>query len=91
MSDSDSEEEEIPGTPELVLKTFTTSIPKKNPRLEHFKHIIKQNQGKTYKIPLKDLEFYQEQILSQIPREELTRKKNPTVCKNSKMEKSSGK
>ena len=42
MSDSDSEEEEIPGTPELVLETFTTSIPKKNSRLKHFKHIIKQ-------------------------------------------------
>ena len=78
MSDSDSDPEtEIgapEGAPELVLETFHTSRPKKNPRLEHFKKIIHQNQGKT-RVPLKDLEFYQEQILAQIPREELTKKK----------------
>ena len=90
MSASDSEEEEIPGTPKLVLETFTTSIPKKIPRLEHFKHIIKQNQGKTHKIPLKDLEFYQEQILSQIPREELTRKKVRQFVKTQKWKKVRG-
>ena len=76
MSDSDStSEEELFETPQLVLETFKTSRLQKNPRLEHFKNIIRQNQGKHYKIPLPDLEFYQEQILAQIPREEITRKK----------------
>ena len=75
MSDSDSDPaEELFETPQLVLETFHTSRVKKNPRLEHFKNIIRQNQGKN-KIPLPDLEFYQEQILAQIPREEITRKK----------------
>ena len=76
MSDSDSDPaEELFETPQLVLETFKTSRLQKNPRLEHFKNIIRQNQGKHYKIPLPDLEFYQEQILAQIPREEITRKK----------------
>ena len=78
MSDSDSDSdpaEELFETPQLVLETFKTSRLQKNPRLEHFKNIIRQNQGKHYKIPLPDLEFYQEQILAQIPREEITRKK----------------
>ena len=76
MSDSDSDSDpDPPEIPELVLETFHTSRVKKNPRLEHFKNIIRQNQGKHYKIPLPDLEFYQEQILAQIPREEITRKK----------------
>ena len=76
MSDSDSDPaEELFETPQLVRETFTTSRLKKNPRLEHFSKIIRQNQGKNNKIPLPDLEFYQEQILAQIPREEITRKK----------------
>ena len=76
MSDSDSDSDpDPPEIPELVRETFHTSRVKKNPRLEHFKNIIRQNQGKHYKIPLPDLEFYQEQILAQIPREEITRKK----------------
>ena len=76
MSDSDSDPaEELFETPQLVLETFKTSRLQKNPRLEHFKNIIRQNQGKHHKIPLPDLEFYQEQILAQIPREEITRKK----------------
>ena len=79
MSDSDSDPQE--NVPELVLETFHTSRVKKNPRLEHFKNIIRQNQGKN-KIPLPDLEFYQEQILSQIPREEITRKKVREFVKN---------
>ena len=75
MSDSDSDPaEELFETPQLVRETFHTSRVKKNSRLEHFKNIIRQNQGKN-KIPLLDLEFYQEQILAQIPREEITRKK----------------
>ena len=75
MSDSDSDPaEELFETPQLVRETFHTSRVKKNSRLEHFKNIIRQNQGKN-KIPLPDLEFYQEQILAQIPREEITRKK----------------
>ena len=79
MSDSDSDPQE--NVSELVLETFTTSRVKKNPRLEHFKNIIRQNQGKN-KIPLPDLEFYQEQILAQIPREEITRKKVREFVKN---------
>ena len=87
MSDSDSDPQE--NVPELVLETFTTSRVKKNPRLEHFKNIIRQNQGKN-KIPLPDLEFYQEQILAQIPREEITRKKSQGVCQKPRVEKSQG-
>ena len=76
MSDFDSDlAEELFETPQLVRETFTTSRPKKNPRLEHFKKVIRQQQGKSNKISLSDLEFYQEQILAQIPREEITRKK----------------
>ena len=78
-SDSDSEEEF--GQPQLVRETYTTSRPKPNPRLEHFKNVIRQNQGRN-KIPLPDLQFYQEQILSQIPREEITRKKVREFVKN---------
>ena len=89
MSDSDSDPDP-PEIPELVLETFHTSRVKKNPRLEHFKNIIRQNQGKHYKIPLPDLEFYQEQILAQIPREEITRKKSQGVCQNPRVEKSQG-
>ena len=76
MSDSDSDSNpDPPEIPELVLETFHTSRVKKNPRLEHFKNIIRQNQGRTTRFSLPDLEFYQEQILAQIPREEITRKK----------------
>ena len=76
MSDFDSDPaEELFETPQLVRETFTTSRPKKNSRLEHFKKVIRQQQGKSNKISLLDLEFYQEQILAQIPREEITRKK----------------
>ena len=47
MSDSDSDPaEELFETPQLVLETFKTSRLQKNPRLEHFKNIIRQNQGK---------------------------------------------
>ena len=90
MSDSDSDpEEELFETPQLVLETFKSSRLQKNPRLEHFKNIIRQNQGKN-KIPLPDLEFYQEQILSQIPREEITRKKVREFVKNQGWKKSQG-
>ena len=86
-SDSDSEEEF--DAPELVRETYTTSRPKPNPRLEHFKNVIRQNQGRN-KIPLPDLQFYQEQILSQIPREEITRKKVREFVKKSKWKKVRG-
>ena len=89
MSDSEEEEEEITGIPQLVLETFTTSHPRKNPRLEHFKKIMRKNQGKN-QIPLKDLEFYQEQILSQIPHEEITRKKVREFVKTQKWKKVRG-
>ena len=90
MSDSDStSEEELFETPQLVLETFKSSRLQKNPRLEHFKNIIRQNQGEN-KIPLPDLEFYQEQILSQIPREEITRKKVREFVQNPRVEKSQG-
>ena len=90
-SDSDPEEEigAPEGAPELVLETYKTFRLQKNPRLEHFKNIIRQNQGKN-KIPLPDLEFYQEQILSQIPREEITRKKVREFVKKSKWKKVRG-
>ena len=86
---SDSEEEEINDTPELVLETYTTSHSHKNPRLEHFKNIIRKNQGKN-RIPLKDLEFYQEKILSQIPLPEITRKKVRNFVKAQKWKKVQG-
>ena len=90
MSDSDStSEEELFETPQLVRETFHTSRVKKNSRLEHFKNIIRQNQGKN-KIPLPDLEFYQEQILAQIPREEITRKKVREFVKTQKWKKVRG-
>ena len=79
MSDSE-EEEEINDTPEIIRETYTTWHSHKNPRLEHFKDIIRKNQGKN-QIPPKDLEFYQEQILSQIPRDEITRKKSGILSK----------
>ena len=76
MSDFDSDPaEELFETPQLVRETFTTFRIKKNPRLEHFKNIMRQQQGKSNKISLSDLEFYQAQILAQIPRAEITRKK----------------
>ena len=91
MSDSDSTpEDEFCEIPQLVRETFHTSRVKKNPRLEHFKNIIRQNQGKHYKIPLPDLEFYQEQILAQIPREEITRKKVREFVKTQKWKKVRG-
>ena len=90
VSDSDSDpEEELFETPQLVLETFKSSRLQKNLRLEHFKNIIRQNQGKN-KIPLPDLEFYQEQILAQIPREEITRKKVREFVKKSKWKKVRG-
>ena len=94
MSDSDPDsnsdpEEELFETPQLVLESYKTSRLQKNPRLEHFKNIIRQNQGKN-KIPLPDLEFYQEQILAQIPREEITRKKVREFVKKSKWKMMSG-
>ena len=60
MSDSDPDsnsdpEEELFETPQLVLETYKASRLQKNPRLEHFKNIIRQNQGKN-KIPLPDLD-----------------------------------
>ena len=88
MSDSDFEPEEI-DTPQLVLETYTTSHSHKNPRLEYFKEIIRKNQGKN-KIPLQDLEFYQQKILSQIPLPEITRKKVREFVKTQKWKKSSG-
>ena len=88
---SDSEEEEINDTPELIRETYTTTWHSyKNPRLEHFKNIIRKNQGKQIKIPPKDLEFYQEQILSQIPLNQLTKKKVRDFVKASKWKKVQG-
>ena len=90
MSDSsDSDPEDEIGAPELVLETYKTFRLQKNPRLEHFKNIFRQNQGKN-KIPLPDLEVYQEQILAQIPREEITRKKVREFVKKSKWKKVRG-
>ena len=86
MSDS---EEEINDTPEIIREIRTTSHSQINPRLEHFKNIIRKNQGKN-QIPLKDLEFYQEQILSQIPRDEITRKKVRDFVKAFKWKKVQG-
>ena len=63
---------------------------KKNPRLDHFENIIRQHQGRKNQIPLQDLEFYQEQILAQIPREEITRKKVREFVKKSKWKKVRG-
>ena len=79
----------INDTPEIIRETHTTWHSHKNPRLEHFKNIIRKNQGKN-QIPLKDLEFYQEQILSQIPREEITRKKVRDFVKAFKWKKVQG-
>ena len=78
---SDSEEEVIHYSPQLVRETYYTwKRFTKNPRLEHFKQIIRKNQGKN-QLPLKDLEFYQSKILSQIPLAQITRKKVRDFCK----------
>ena len=79
MSDSE-EEEEIDDSPQLIRETRNTWRRFENPRLEHFKQIIRKNQGKN-QLPLKDLEFYQSKILSQIPREKLTKKLVRDFCK----------
>ena len=81
MSDS---EDEIPHySPELVRETYTTNTVPKNPRVEYFKEIIRKNQGKN-QLPLKDLEFYKSEILSQIPLAQITRKKVRDFCKASR-------
>ena len=81
MSDS---EDEIPHySPQLVRETYTTNTVPKNPRVEYFKEIIRKNQGKN-QLPLKDLEFYKSEILSQIPLAQITRKKVRDFCKASR-------
>ena len=81
MSDS---EDEIPRySPQLVRETYTTGRVFKNPRVEYFKEIIRKNQGKN-QLPLKDLEFYKSEILSQIPLAQITRKKVRDFCKASR-------
>ena len=81
MSDS---EDEIPRySPQLVRETYTTNTVPKNPRVEYFKEIIRKNQGKN-QLPLKDLEFYKSEILSQIPLAQITRKKVRDFCKASR-------
>ena len=47
------------------------------------KEIIRKNQGKN-QLPLKDLEFYKSEILSQIPLAQITRKKVRDFCKASR-------
>ena len=80
MSDS---EDEIPRySPQLVRETYTTNTVPKNPRVEYFKEIIHKNQGKN-QLPLKDLEFYKSEILSQIPLAQITRKKVRDFCRAS--------
>ena len=81
MSDS---EDEIPCySPQLVRETYTTGKVFKNPRVEYFKEIIRKNQGGN-QLPLKDLEFYKSEILSQIPLAQITRKKVRDFCKASR-------
>ena len=81
MSDS---EDEIPRySPQLVRETYTTGRVFKNPRVEYFKEIIRKNQGQN-QLPLKDLEFYKSEILSQIPLAQITRKKVRDFCKASR-------
>ena len=76
MSDSEDEDEIPRYSPQLVRETYTTNTVPKNPRVEYFKEIIRKNQGKN-QLPLKDLEFYKSEILSQIPLAQITRKKSP--------------
>ena len=83
MSDSEEEAEAIDDSPQLIRETRTTWRRFENPRLKHFQNIIRKNQGKN-QLPLKDLEFYQNQILSQIPLAQITRKKVRDFCKISR-------
>ena len=83
MSDSEDEDEIPHYSPELVRETYTTNTVPKNPRVEYFKEIIRKNQGKN-QLPLKDLEFYKSEILSQIPLAQITRKKVRDFCKASR-------
>ena len=80
---SDSEDEIHRYSPQLVRETYTTGKVFKNPRVEYFKEIIRKNQGKN-QLPLKDLEFYKSEILSQIPLAQITRKKVRDFCKASR-------
>ena len=80
MSDSEDEDEIPHYSPQLVRETYTTNTVPKNPRVEYFKEIIRKNQGKN-QLPLKDLEFYKSEILSQIPLAQITRKKVRDFCK----------
>ena len=83
MSDSEDEDEIPHYSPQLVRETYTTNTVPKNPRVEYFKEIIRKNQGKN-QLPLKDLEFYKSEILSQIPLAQITRKKVRDFCKASR-------
>ena len=83
MSDSEDEDEIPRYSPQLVRETYTTNTVPKNPRVEYFKEIIRKNQGKN-QLPLKDLEFYKSEILSQIPLAQITRKKVRDFCKASR-------
>ena len=83
MSDSEDEDEIPHYSPEFVRETYTTNTVPKNPRVEYFKEIIRKNQGKN-QLPLKDLEFYKSEILSQIPLAQITRKKVRDFCKASR-------
>ena len=80
---SDSEDEIHRYSPQLVRETYTTGRVFKNPRVEYFKEIIRKNQGQN-QLPLKDLEFYKSEILSQIPLAQITRKKVRDFCKASR-------
>ena len=81
MSDSEEEEEEIPGTSQLVLETFTTTRPKTNPRLEHFKNIIRQNQGKT-KFLSQILSFIKKKFSPRFLAKKSREKKSGSLSKN---------
>ena len=59
----------------LSAKLLQPPDQKKIPDWNISKKLFGSNREKSNKISLSDLEFYQEQILAQIPREEITRKK----------------
>ena len=84
MSDSEDEDEIPHYSPELVRETYTTNtVPKKSTSGIFQRNYPAKIRGQN-QLPLKDLEFYKSEILSQIPLAQITRKKVRDFCKASR-------
>ena len=88
MSDSDSDPDPPENVPELVLETFHTSRVKKNPRLEHFKNIIRQNQGRNKDSSPRSMSFIKNKFFPRFLAKKSREKKSGSLSKNPRVEKS---